>query len=61
MTDDLPESLAAKPNIPWSLQTLEQLRQERDYWDRKITLGGAAGFAAAEFKRECARWIARRE
>lgn len=44
--------------------TLEELKAEYDYWDRKIlaaTQWGAALGAAAEFRDECAGWIARRE
>ena len=60
----LPPSLAVIPNIPHSEQTLEQLRAERDYWDRKVREApgwGASLSAAAGFRESCNVWIRRRE
>lgn len=61
--DQLPPSLAIVPNTPHSEQTLEQLRAERAYWDRKIkeSRGPASAVAAAEFCDECDQWIRIRE
>lgn len=61
---DLPPSLAAKPNIPWADQTLDQLRAERAYWQARIdeaTGWGAAVGAAAGFRDQCDAWIVRRQ
>jgi hypothetical protein len=44
--------------------TLAELHDERDHWQTKIseaTGWGAALAAAAEFRKECDVWIARRE
>jgi len=60
----LPPSLAAKPNIAFHMQTLEQLYAERDYWDGKIadssTWGASLGCAVGA-RDGCIAWIARRE
>lgn len=64
MTNLLPPSLAAKPNIPLDQQTVEQLKVEREYWDNEIrsaTGWGAAVGVAHEFRSACDKWIARRE
>lgn len=63
MTDDLPESLARRPNIPCERQTLAQLRAERDYWDTQVKTapGFTSAKAAADFRDMCASWIKRRE
>lgn len=59
----LPPSLAARPNIPWEEQTLDQLRAEREYWALQVL--NAAGFASAkaadDFRQACDSWIRRRE
>ena len=64
VVNDLPPSLAVKPNIAWRDQTLEQLYAERDYWVTKIGdatgWGGAVG-SAVEFRNGCNAWISRRE
>ncbi len=64
VANDLPPSLAVKPNIAWRDQTLEQLYAERDYWVTKIGdatgWGGAVG-SAVEFRNGCNAWISRRE
>ena len=62
VANDLPPSLAAKPNIAWRDQTLDQLYAERDYWVSKTegTWGGAVG-AAIEFRDGCNAWIRKRE
>jgi hypothetical protein len=60
---ELPESLAVKPNIPWSKQTVEQLKAERAYWEARIneaTGWGASVGVAAEFLKGCDIEIARR-
>lgn len=62
--NNLPPSLAAKPEIPLNEQTLEQLRLERDYWQAKVdaATGWGAGYSAAcGFLSDCNRAIARRE
>jgi hypothetical protein len=44
--------------------TLAELHDERDYWQTEISEAagwGAALAAAAEFRKECDVWIARRE
>lgn len=59
----LPPSLAAKPNIPFEKQTLDQLIAERDYWAAKVAraTGWGAGLKAADdFRRACETWIKRR-
>lgn len=57
-----PASLSVSPNIPWEDQTIEQLREERDYWQMRVET--AAGFASAkaadDFRRACEAWIDRR-
>ena len=62
VANDLPPSLAVKPNIAWRDQTLDQLYAERDYWVSKTegTWGGAVG-AAIEFRDGCNAWIRKRE
>jgi hypothetical protein len=63
MNEELPPSLAVKPNIPLRMQTLEQLRAERDYWLSKVTRGerwGAAYNAASSFHRACVDELRRR-
>jgi len=61
--ETLPPSLAAKPNIPWEEQTLEQLQAEYAYWDDKLMAntewGAAIGFAG-NARAACERWIERR-
>lgn len=59
----LPPSLQVTPNIPWADQTIEQLRLERDYWERKVeeTTGFASASVADQFRMACEKWIARRE
>lgn len=64
MSNRLPPSLAVVPNIPYQEQTLEQLRLEYEYWDRKVseaTGWGASLKAADDFRRACDVWIKRRE
>lgn len=61
--EDLPPSLAAKPNIPWHQQTVEQLQAERDFWQRKMDskdCWGAALGAAAGFRRGCMNELKKR-
>jgi hypothetical protein len=62
-TMSLPPSLAVSPNIPWYDQTLDQLREERAYWDQRVrdASGPASAAAAAGFRDGCDRWIERRE
>jgi len=65
MTDNsLPPSLAAKPNIPWAEQTVEQLKAERDHWKQQIDAatgwGGGLG-QSLNYHRACEQWIERRE
>lgn len=58
----LPPSLAAKPNIPFEEQTLEQLKLEHAYWAEQIANAngwGAGVGAAQEFMETCAAWIKR--
>ena len=61
--NELPPSLEVEPNIPFEMQTLEQLRAERDYWIRCVA--AATGFASAnaadKFRQRCEAWISRRE
>jgi hypothetical protein len=59
MSEQLPASLAAKPNIPWEHQTLEQLIEERDYWIKKVedASGWASAYAADGFRKACEAWI----
>jgi hypothetical protein len=60
MNEELPPSLAVKPNIPLRMQTIEQLRAERDYWLRKVNdaeCWGAAYSAAMSFHRACVNEI----
>lgn len=65
MSEDrnLPPSLAVTPNIPWERQTVEQLRAERDHWQRMVK--EASGFASANaaygFQRACEAWLRRPE
>lgn len=58
----LPPSLAVKPNIPMSEQTLEQLQAERDYWVKQVETapGFASAKAADDFRKGCEAWIAKR-
>jgi uncharacterized protein YhaN len=60
---ELPPSLTARPNIPFEMQTLEQLRAERDYWARCVADAGgfASANAADKFRKRCEAWIQRRE
>ncbi len=63
-TPTLPPSLAVTPNIPFSEQTLEQLVQERDYWQAKIDIAtgwGAHLASCRENIRACEQWIKRRQ
>lgn len=60
---NLPPSLATKPNIPWREQTTEQLIAERDYWKNKIDTAdswGASLGAAMGFYKACLSELARR-
>ncbi len=44
--------------------TLQELREEREFWKQKLENGGCWGAsvtAASEFLKDCDRWIARRE
>ena len=61
--NNLPESIARTPNIPWEHQTVEQLRSEMAYWQKMIETapGFASAHAAESFYRGCAAWIKRRE
>jgi len=64
MNEELPPSLAVKPNIPLRMQTLEQLRAERDYWLSKVNdaaIWGAAYNAASNFHRACVEELRRRK
>ena len=63
MTEQLPPSLQVKPNIPWEAQTIDQLKAERDYWNRMLSTapGFASAKAADDFRRACESWIAKRE
>lgn len=38
-----PASLEATPNIPFNKQTVEQLNEEKDYWQNKINATGSWG------------------
>lgn len=59
---DVPDSLSVTPAIPWSMQTISQLQDEKDYWDRLVD--GAASWAAAasasRFSLSCQLWIDKR-
>lgn len=56
----LPPSLAVKPNIPYSEQTIEQLIAEHDYWATE--LDAATGWGswlsfASECTAACDYWL----
>jgi hypothetical protein len=62
--ESLPPSLRTVPNKSMMSMTLEELREEHDYWDRKIA--GATGWGAAvgvwsSLRKQAANWIAQRE
>lgn len=63
MTEQLPPSLRVSPNIAPEHQTLDQLRAERDYWQRRVEKapGFASAKAADDFRRGCETWIRKRE
>lgn len=59
----LPASLSVSPNLKHEDMTLEQLVEERDYWDEKIKVApswGASLVVADGFRRDCQKWIDRK-
>jgi len=60
---ELPYSLKTVPNPDHKDLTLEQLIEERQYWNYKITSAtgwGASLAAASEFRDDCDRELLRR-
>jgi hypothetical protein len=58
----LPESLSVLPNIPWSMLTIDQLEEERAYWDAVVASnhGPASVASAIQFAGSCSKWIEKR-
>ena len=58
-----PPSLAVSPNIDVRDQTVDQLKAEYCYWERKLAMTprwGAAAGAARDFRDSCSRELKRR-